>query len=175
MQQIRRKAKGFTLLELIITITILAILSAIAMPSYRSLMEQQKLRSALNEWQTDFYFAQREAMRLKDTVTLCGSSDGVTCNQGNVFNQGWIVFHVLAIDAGGNPVIRILRDNAFNDNTITMGFPDTNSHFKNGVSFHSNGRLGSAAGTLTVEMARSSNKLTRTLTISTGGRLTGGS
>ena len=74
-----KKDRGFTLLELMLVIALLGILAAIAMPSYKNFIDNQKIRSALNEWQSAFYFAQKEAMRIKAPVTLCGSADGNNC------------------------------------------------------------------------------------------------
>ena len=70
---------GFTLLEFLVVIAILGVLVSLASPYFSDMMQRQKIRSALNEWQNSFYFAQREAMRLKEPVRLCASNDGVTC------------------------------------------------------------------------------------------------
>ena len=86
-----RNSKGFTLLELLITVAVLAVLMMIAAPAYQQLLERQRVREAVNEWQSSFYFAQKEAIRLKQNVYLCGSSDGVSCDKKMDFSYGWIV------------------------------------------------------------------------------------
>lgn len=161
----KRQAAGFTLLELMAVIAILGILAAMAAPSYRAMIERQKIRSALNEWQNSFYLAQREAMRLKEPVILCGSADGVSCsNPGNNFNNGWIV-----VTTNG----RILEDNGFSDPQLDLRV--AGHAFVNGVRFAGNGRTNAAFATFTVRIAgtQDNDPRVRTLTINSGGRLIG--
>lgn len=162
----KKQNSGFTLLELMIVIAILGVLAAMAAPSFRSMIERQKVRSALNEWQSSFYFAQKEALRLKESVILCGSTDGTTCRaEGNVFSNGWIV-----VTAGN----RVLEDNNFNDPSVDIRINGNN--FVNGVTFFNNGRTNTGVGvaTLTVSINNAADDVQmRTLSISGGGRLVG--
>lgn len=165
MKQKMKKQIGFTLLELMVVIAIMGILVGMAAPSYRSMIERQRIRSALNEWQNSFYFAQREAMRLKEPVILCGSDDGATCSQpGNSFNNGWIV----VTESG-----RILEDNNFSNPQLELVIGG--NAFRNGVRFAANGRTNAAFATFTVKVIGTANDdpRTRTLTINSGGRLIG--
>lgn len=161
------KQNGFTLLELMVVIAILGILATLAAPNYRNLIERNKIRSALNEWQNSFYLAQREAMRLKEPVTFCGSSNGKECDkdEGNIFNNGWIVIS----DRG-----MVFQDNNFNDPRVDIRIGD--NKFPNGITFASNGRTNSAFGTLTIKMSDwkdANDPRVKTLTISSAGRLIG--
>ena len=126
---------GFTLLEFLVVIAILGVLVSLASPYFSDMMQRQKIRSALNEWKNSFYFAQREAMRLKEPVRLCASNDGVTCAtaQGMQFNRGWVV-----LDRKG----AVLQDNAFNDPTINIHL-NTN----HGLAFMGNGSIGVVSST----------------------------
>lgn len=168
-------AAGFTLLEALIVVALLAILAAIAMPSFQGMMERQKIRSAMQEWQSSFYLAQREAMRLKEAVTLCGSEDGTQCNAGNNahdFSKGWIVITSRNV---------VLQDKAFDDASVRI-YARGNQFKTSGFRFLSTGRLqNSAAGTLVVKhssvadenTAEDADHRTRLLAVSSGGRLTG--
>lgn len=90
----KKRLKGFTLLELMVTIAILGLLMGIAAPSYRNFMDRQKVRSVLNEWKSAFYFAQSEALRLKDGVIFCSAnSTGKDCSNQSNFSNGWLVLH----------------------------------------------------------------------------------
>ena len=121
-----RNSKGFTMLELLITTGVLAVIMIIAAPAYQQLLERQRVREAVNEWQSSFYFAQREAIRLKQNVYLCGSSDGVSCNKKFDFSYGWIVAKQVQEDPNkpdSDPkAAGVLKDVSFSNNT--QGAPE---------------------------------------------------
>ena len=84
---------GFTLLELVVVLVLAAILVAIAVPSYRTMMQDSRRDSAVQDIVADFAFARSEALRRNTTITLCRSSDGTTCaTNGDGYQRGWIVF-----------------------------------------------------------------------------------
>lgn len=82
--------RGFTLIEMMITITLLVILSMIAIPSYRNASLSSQLRSSANDFIASANFARSEAIKRGSAVTLCVSTDGSTCIAGG-WEQGWIV------------------------------------------------------------------------------------
>ena len=84
-----KKNKGFTLLELMITVAIMGILMSLAIPSYRNMQNTGIVNNVVKEWQDSFYYAQAEAMRLKRNITFCASSDGSSCK--GEYQSGWIV------------------------------------------------------------------------------------
>jgi type IV fimbrial biogenesis protein FimT len=81
---------GFTLVELLISIAILAILLALAAPSFTNASLPSKLRSVSNSLIGATNLARSEAIKRDAPVRLCVSADGATCGAGN-WNQGWIV------------------------------------------------------------------------------------
>lgn len=161
---------GVTLLELLVTISILAILAVIAMPNYRSFLEGQKVRSVLNEWQSAYYLAQREAMRLKQPVVFCGSEDGVKCTENNahIFSKGWIVFYETGTSESVQKIY--LQDKAMQDAVINIAMNNENIFKQDGLKFLANGRLKTGSfGTLTVDFA---GRQSKQLSINAAGRLT---
>lgn len=90
-----KKSQGFTLLELIVTIAIIGILAAIAAPSFSRMMAGNQLQTAVGEWRTAFYLAQKEAIRRKTRVQICPSTDGEECASDlKNYKVGWIVWDV---------------------------------------------------------------------------------
>jgi len=71
MHQPSRHARGFSLVELMVTIAVLAILLAIGIPSFASLIASNRLTSATNELVAALQTARTEAIRRNVRVTVC--------------------------------------------------------------------------------------------------------
>ncbi|WON79563.1 prepilin-type N-terminal cleavage/methylation domain-containing protein [Acinetobacter sp. UGAL515B_02] len=69
-----QKMKGFTLIELIITITVLAILATIAVPSFNSLLNRLKLNASARELMTKLVEARTQALTIRQTTGVCVST-----------------------------------------------------------------------------------------------------
>ncbi|MCG8276163.1 GspH/FimT family pseudopilin [Stenotrophomonas sp. NLF4-10] len=74
------RARGFSLLELMVTVAVLAILMAIAVPGFSALINRDRLTSQANELVAVIQYARSEAVRLNGPVTLCPSADGAACS-----------------------------------------------------------------------------------------------
>jgi type IV fimbrial biogenesis protein FimT len=88
----RRATGGFTLVELMITIVVLAILLGLAVPAFKTLMQNDRQWVQQNGLVLSLNQARSEAIKNDMTggVQMCSSSDGATCT-GTPWNQGWIV------------------------------------------------------------------------------------
>lgn len=95
--------QGFTLVELMVTISIVAILGSIALPSFSAIMTKQRLSSENTNLMLDFVLARSEALTRATRVTVCQSANGATCSTGG-WETGRVVFvdrtTVGSIDAG---------------------------------------------------------------------------
>jgi type IV fimbrial biogenesis protein FimT len=83
-------ATGFTTVELMVTITIFAILVTIAVPSFRDASLGSQLRAMSNSLAASAALARSEAIKRNKSVTMCASADGLTCD-GSSWDSGWIV------------------------------------------------------------------------------------
>src|SRR5664279_1763420 len=84
---------GFTVVELLITITLAAILAAIGIPSYRSITNSSRIAGEVNGLLGDLLLGRSEAIKQGLPVTVCISSNGTSCNAaGLTWQSGWIVF-----------------------------------------------------------------------------------
>lgn len=95
----RRHIIGFTLLELMVTVSIAAILLALALPSFQSSMRSNRVATATNELLASLALARSEAVRNTRGAGLCTSADGASCGGG--WNSGWLVW----ADPNGNGVV----------------------------------------------------------------------
>lgn len=86
-----RLARGFTLVELMIVITVMAILLALAIPSFRDATLGSKLSGYANNFVASTNLARGEAIKRNAEIKLCVSTDGAACASGG-WEQGWIVF-----------------------------------------------------------------------------------
>jgi type IV fimbrial biogenesis protein FimT len=83
--------RGFTLVELMVTLFVLAILLGIAVPSFRDAAVGSRVSSYANDLVASVHLARSEAIKRNDAVTLCASSDGATCEDDGGWEVGWVV------------------------------------------------------------------------------------
>lgn len=96
-ETIKSPARGFTLIELMVTISIAAILALIALPSMRSLIERNALAGQVNGFIGAITLARTEAIKRNATTVLCRSTNAETgspptCSNGTDWKSGWMVF-----------------------------------------------------------------------------------
>ncbi|KGU54507.1 pre-pilin like leader sequence [Xanthomonas phaseoli pv. phaseoli] len=75
-----RRSAGFTLVELMITIVVLAILLTIAFPSFRGTLRSNRVASSANETLGLLSVARSEAIRNRRGGGVCGSASGTACD-----------------------------------------------------------------------------------------------
>lgn len=81
---------GFTLIELIITLTIAGVMLALAGPAMRTFILSQRLTTQANDFIADINFARSEAIKRSGNIGVCASSSGSDCS--GTWGNGWVVF-----------------------------------------------------------------------------------
>lgn len=90
----KAKQTGFTLIELMFTIVVLAVLLGIGVPNFRDFIRNSRLTAAANDLLADINLARSEAVKRRVPVTLCKSTDGASCAASTDTTpfRRWIVF-----------------------------------------------------------------------------------
>lgn len=99
----QKKQQGFTLIEMLVTISIATILTSIAVPSFTKMVERNRISSGTNEFLSALILARSEAVKRSQSVSVCVSNAAQTAcdNTLNDYAKGWIVF----TDCNGDGVL----------------------------------------------------------------------
>ncbi|HEO8482048.1 MULTISPECIES: GspH/FimT family pseudopilin [Stenotrophomonas] len=92
-----RRQNGFTLVELMVTVAVLAILSTIAYPSFQSTIRSNRVATTTNELIASLALARSEAIKNTHGGAVCASTAGKECD-GSSWTDGWMVWE----DRNGN-------------------------------------------------------------------------
>ncbi len=103
-----RVQSGYTLLEMMIVLTIVGILAAVALPNFRDSIQSSRIVSASNEITSAISMARSEAIKSGKAAGICPSTNGTACGGSN-WQTGWIVWVDQDIDNAvdaGETVVR---------------------------------------------------------------------
>ena len=169
MQNAPHFSLSFTLVELLITLAIAAILLGLSIPSFTALISSNRLSSSANKWITTLNYARSEAIKRNQQVVVRKTSTN--------WEQGWQVF----VDIDRSTVARqnvldsddiLLRDYA----ALPVGFTlRGNQNFSNFIRYKPNG-VSSSFGSFVICDNRDGNNLpepdtSKLLTVNAAGRV----
>ncbi|MTZ14242.1 prepilin-type N-terminal cleavage/methylation domain-containing protein [Pseudomonas sp. JL972] len=128
------KDQGFTVVELLTTLALLAIIASIALPALADLIAYNRQQALLTQVQEAVQNARTKAVLHRQTIVLCGTQDATNCS--NNWSDGWLtrsetsqeVLHVTELSGADE-----LHWSSFGGQRIRF--------FENGTSPTSNGRF----------------------------------
>jgi type IV fimbrial biogenesis protein FimT len=88
----KRTQAAFTLMELMVALTVMAILCAYAVPSFRQYSRDSRASAAHNDLVTAFNLARSETLRRGVPIGVCASTNGADCSGSDDWSNGWVVF-----------------------------------------------------------------------------------
>lgn len=93
-------ASGFSMIELMVTVAVMAVLMAAAFPSFTAMVNSNRLTGSANEMIASLQLARSEAIRRNTRVIVCRSEDNATCADAAGLWAGWITI----VDGGAEPL-----------------------------------------------------------------------
>ena len=131
-----RPAGGFTLVELLVTIVVLSILLGLAVPAFRSFIQNDQQWTQTNSLILSLNTARSDAIKndLAAGAQVCSSNTGLACT-GTPWNQGWIVLGADPANPGNPKVLQAIG-------ALPAGTTLTEANNNPAIPFQSNGAIG---------------------------------
>lgn len=137
-----QRENGFSLLELMIAVTVLAIILGIGVPSYNAIIDSSRLQSVTHDLRTAIQLARSEALSERNTVAACrANAAGNACGFDADWSSGWLIARLDGANLETAADVEVLR--VWEGTTLTV------SGIANGIVFDRRGRPDSA-GTLDI-------------------------
>lgn len=133
--QVTQRTKGFTLIELIIVLSMIAILTAYGIPNYRTFKQNQIMTQEINRLSSTINFARSQSIIIGKHVILCASESFTTCDANSQWHKGWMVF----TDSNHNRTFDGNDRMLLNENNMSEGLQAVASIHRPRIRFDSTG------------------------------------
>ena len=153
-----KSTAGFTLYELMVTITVVAIIASFGVPGFQNFVQSSRSVTHTNDVITALNLGRSEATRRGFPIDVCASSDNATCSGSTDWSTGWIV----RTPAG--QVLRTWPERSGGASVLTANVST--------IQFQSRGSLpAGSAPQLDLQLPRCKNDGRRNITVNVAGRI----
>ncbi len=140
-----------TLIELLVTLSIVVILATVAVPGFSELLSETRRIASLNQLVGSLSLARSEAIKSNAAVTICKSRNpnqvNPVCDLDASWGDGWLVFqdnthepgNLLGAIDGSDQLLRVVVP----DQSLTI---NTGANYARGVSYDSTGVVWGISG-----------------------------
>lgn len=170
------RQRGFTLIELMVTLAVLAIVASIAVPSFNTMIQNNRSLALGEELASALNYARSEAVKRGARITLCGSVNGTACD--GDWTDNWIVVvDTATTDDAAAPVVAnasaVLRfwDAPNSNATVTATQGGANTSFVRYTRQGMLGRFNSGAVAINVSFSGCTSNSARAVTVGVAGIL----
>lgn len=132
-----KTSSGFTLVEVLVVLSISAIIVGVATPSFMNIIANNRVAVASSELLTTLNLAKGEAVRSGMTTVICTSQNATACNDG-AWSDGLILFQDSDNSGNVNNGERIIKVISTSDDSLQFAYI-LNSIKK--VNFRANGQI----------------------------------
>jgi type IV fimbrial biogenesis protein FimT len=156
--------QGITFIELMVTLSVIALLYALCIPNLQDVLMKQERERTLDTLQIALDYAQTEVLKQGVSLVLCGSSNGKTCNKDKLWsNLSWTK-QIIILREWDQKILHTLPPIHYGTLRYT-GFPN-NTH----ILFHPNQSTNTPNGTFIYCPKNKKSKEARTLILNDAGR-----
>ena len=127
-----RCVKGLTLIELLVTLAVAAVLITVGAPAMTSILERFRAQDAVSQWQGDIVYARQVAAAYQTSVTVCPMGGTTSCD------GDWTVGYTAFIDVNGNGTLDA-EDEALHQRDAINGQDYVNSTAPKQIRFTEDG------------------------------------
>ncbi len=135
--------KGFTVIELMVTLSITAILLSLGVPAFQDYSLRQRMSASISALHNDLLYGRSQAVYRNTQVVACPGSPSSGCTQSTDWTAGWIIFDDTDTDRQHQADEDLLRHGQGLDNIWIHSSSGRHSFrfYPNGSSPGSNGSL----------------------------------
>lgn len=166
-----KKSNGFSLIELVITMSIMLIAVGIAAPSISIMLKESQIQAQLDKFIIALNYARSEAIKRNQNVVLCPRATATSCGTVN-WEDGWLIYADVTnpgvLDVPGDTILK--QQIALPANTTLRVTPGSASNFETSVTYNRSGRTTASDSFVLCDSRGFRGNATRVISVSPTGR-----
>lgn len=136
--------RGFTQVELMVSLAIAAIILTIGIPSFTTMIRNNQMTANVNEFLTTLNYVRTEAIKRGRPVSLCTSTDSTSCTNSN-WNAGYVSF----VDTNKNGMLDAGEERIRAKDTLGNVLTISSAVFTRAITFTASATLEGTSGLFT--------------------------